>query len=388
MPVYDAEDIVDLKNRKKRRKRLIKLSVALLLICIAAGMYFTRDTWLGRLRGIGKQYKTIVNSGQLATGNFPIELGSGYNYQMDFSSKKLMVLSDNYLYIYNTKGSLLKKRQHPYTNSILRAGDGRALVYESGGYEFSVEDEDEVIYTKKFEQNVLFARISSDGYVAVVTTEENYSCKLTVYNRKGDVIYERKCMDMVSDVSFKGGSSGCVLSYIKVENGSNVTIVQALDFRESSEKWSSPGLSTFGLEIFSTGSGAFVYGLDSCGYIDKNGQISSYYKYDGDLVAGDSDSGKAAVIVNNDDIRKYMAVLFTGEGSEPLILQLDSPTVDVAVSKGLAYILCQDGVHAYDFSGSLRSTAKVNDSYTGFVRSSDHVFLKGFNRIDRIDYDT
>ena len=99
--VIDAEDIVELKNRKQRRKKLIKLLVIILLAVITVGLYFTRDTWYPKLRGIGKQYKTIVNTGQLATGNFPIELSAGTDYQMRYTVKRVMVLSDTYLYIYD-----------------------------------------------------------------------------------------------------------------------------------------------------------------------------------------------------------------------------------------------------------------------------------------------
>ena len=99
-------------------------------------------------------------------------------------------------------------------------------------------------------------------------------------------------------------------------------------------------------------------------------------------------SGKSAVVVNNDDRRTYTAALFSGNGKKPLVIELESPAVAVSVFRGLAYILTQEEVQAYDFSGHLRSTAKVNDSYYGFVRSDDHIFLKGFDKIDRIDYDT
>lgn len=388
MAVIDAEDIVDLKKRKMRRKRFIKLLAVIILCCVAAALYFTKDKWYPKLRGLGKQYKTIVNSGQLATGNFPIEVSGGSDYQLRYTVKKIMVLSDTYLYIYDTDGTLLKKRQHAYSNSILRVANGKALVYESGGYKFSVEDEDEVFYDREFDDNILFARLSSDGYTAVVTTSKNYSCKITVYNRKGTMIYERSCIDPVSDLSFIDDSEGCMVTYIKAENGTHVTTVQEIDFSESEEEWTSPGFSTLGLEVFGSDEGAFIYGLDSCGYVNRDGKISSYYKYDGDLVAAASISGKSAVVINNDDTRKYVAALFPSNDSEPLIIELNTPGVDVSVFKGLAYILCQDGVYTYDFSGSLRSTAKVGDSYTGFVRSDNHIFLKGYNKIDRIDYDT
>ena len=99
-------------------------------------------------------------------------------------------------------------------------------------------------------------------------------------------------------------------------------------------------------------------------------------------------SGKSAVVINNDDRRVYTAALFSGNGKTPLVVELESPAVAVSVFRGLAYILTQEEVLAYDFKGNLRSTAAVNDSYSGFVRSDDHIFLKGYDKIDRIDYDT
>ena len=207
-----------------------------------------------------------------------------------------------------------------------------------------------------------------------------------IYDKKGKSIYDRKCIEMVSDLSFTDSSKGCVLSYITAENGRLVTKVSKIVFTESGELWNSPGINTLGLEVYGFSDGAFVLGMEACGYVDGNGQISSYYEYDGDLAAGASSGGMSAVAINNDDRRKYVLALFKSGGSEPLIVDLEAPSVDVIVFDELAYVLCQGKILAYDFSGGLRSTADVNDSYTGFERSGDHIFLKGYNKVDRIDY--
>lgn len=388
MPMYDVDDIVDQKNKEKRKRRIVRFLVAAVILVTASVLMLTKDQWLPKLRGIGKQYKTIVNSGKLAEGNFPIEVSGGEDYQLKYTVKKIMVLSDTNLYIYDTDGTLLKKRQHAYTNSVLRVANGRALVYENGGNKFSTEDEDEVFYSKSYNNKILFARLSSEGYTAVVTTSDNFSCELIVYNKKGSVVYERKCTDMISDISFINKSSGCFVSFIKAENGALATTVQEIDFKESEEKWTSLPMDTLGLEIFGSDEGAFIYGTGACGYVNKGGEISSFYKYDGECKAGASMSGKSAVVINDDDARKYTAVLFADNNDEPVIIDLGSTAVDVSVFGGYAFVLCSDKLLAYEFDGTLRSTAEVTDAYTGFVRSDEHIFLKGYNRIDRIDYET
>lgn len=388
MPMYDANDIVELKKRKKRKRRIIQLIVFLLLAGLAAAAYLTQEIWLPELRGIGKQYTTIVNDGRLAEGNFPIEINGGVGYQISSSDSDVIVLSDAYVYFYSEEGGLIKRRQHAYTNAVMKAVNNRVLIYESGGDSFSIEDKNGVIYTKNLEKNIMFVRISEEGYAAVVTTSENYECEIKVYDRRGEIIYERKCVERVNDISFTGGSTGCVISYISAENGSLVTSVQEVAFTESGEKWTSPPLDTLGLEVYSFSGGAFVLGIDACGYIDDKGQISSFYRYDGDFAGGSSSGGKSAVIINSDDRRKYVMALFDGGNVEPMIVNFDTRLIDVIVDDGLAYIMTQNAILAYDFTGALRSTATVNDSYTGFVRNDNYVFLKSFSKIDRINYES
>lgn len=388
MPSYDENDIVEMKNREHRKKKLIKFIIFVLIVTITAGLYFTRDMWLDKIRGIGRQYNTIINSGTLAEGNFPIEINGEYSYQLKQTQNKFIILSDIHIFFYNADGTLMRKRQHAYTNAVLQADNGRALIYEHGGNEFSIENEEGIIYEKKFDNNIMFARISAEGYSAVITTSKNYDCEMFIYDKKGNMIYERRCMEHVNDISFTDGSNGCVISYIKAENGLLTTSVQKIEFTESNPKWTSAGLNTAGLDLFGYDDGAFVLGIDACGYINGTGQISSYYRYDGDLEGGASIGGKSAVIINNDDRRKYVMVLFSGNNTEPLIIDLGQEAVDVEVYDGLAYVMCKEEIRAYDFNGELRSKAVISDSYSGFVRSSEYIFLKGYNKIDRIDYES
>lgn len=388
MPLYDKNDIVEVKNREKKKKKLTKLFIFFIVALIIAGLYFTKDMWLNKMRGIGRQYNTIINSGTLAEGNFPIEISDEYNYQLKQTKDKFVILTDIHIYFYNVDGTLMRKRQHTYTKAVLQAENGKALIYENGGDEFCIEDEEGIIYKNTFSNNIRFARISHEGYTAVVTTSENYDCEIIVFDNKGNIIYERKCMERVSDISFINQSGGCVVSYLMAENGSLTTAVQQIDFTESMEKWTSPGIDTAGLDVFGYNGGAFVLGIDACGYINENGQISSYYRYDGDLEGGASVNGKSAVIINNDDRRKYIMVLFTGNNSEPLTIDLEQQAVDVTIYGGLAYVMCKEEIRAYDFEGALRSKAVISDSYSGFARSKEYIFLKGYNKIDRIDYES
>lgn len=388
MPMYDASDALDEKKKEKQKKRFFRIVILLILLFIAACIYITQELWLPKLQGLEKQYTTIVNDGKLAEGNFPIAINNRGDYQMDNSGNTIYVLCDANIYLYSFEGGLVRKRQHVYSNAILNVSGDLALLYESGGYKYSIEDRNGLIYEKTVDDNIMFVRLSADGYAAVVTTSADYACKIAVFDSDGNLIYERKCVERVNDINFLKDSSGCIISYIYAENGSLVTSVQKTAFSESREKWTSPGLNTFGITVYSFDDGAALIGDKACGYVDDTGQISSVYRYDGEFAGGASENGKSAVILNSSDTRKYIAALFDGGGKEPLILEFDSPLVDVSVKGGLAYIMTRKTISAYDFEGGLRSTVEINDSYTGFSRGNGYIFLKSFNKIDRINYES
>lgn len=385
--MYDATDMLDFKKKKKRKQRLIRVVLILFLLAGASAAYLTQDIWLPKIRNINRQYQTIINDGELAEGNFPIMINSGADYQMDYSGNYLTVFSDSTMYFYSDEGGLIKHSQHAYTNPVMLSVSGRALLYEIGGDEFCLEDSNGTVYDQRYtDRKIMFARLSEEGYTAVVTTSEKYYCEIIVYDRKGTSIYERKCVERVNDISFREGSEGCVISYISAENGSLVTSVISVDFSEGGSLWSSPGLDTFGLDVYSYTGGAFLLGMDACGYVDNAGNITSFYRYEADYQGGASSNGQSAVILNNEAQRQYTLVLFDGGGKEPIMVGQASPLIDVHVADGLAYVMTSEAIFAYDFTGALRSTAQINDSYTGFERSGKHIYLKSFNKIDRIDY--
>ena len=51
-----------------------------------------------------------------------------------------------------------------------------------------------------------------------------------------------------------------------------------------------------------------------------------------------------------------------------------------------AYIMTSKNIMAYDFEGQLRSTVEISDACSSFRRSDNYIFLLGYDKIDRIDY--
>ena len=160
-----------------------KLFLFLMLLLLAGIIYARRDVWYPKLEGIGTRYQTIrQNDGTLAEGNFPLTVSGGIDYETADMNGSLVILSDANFYIYGLDGNLRESRQHAYANAMMEVAGKKALIYESSGNQFRVESKSKTLYTKELDEQIVFARLSSNGNVAVVTTSQLCACTIRVYD--------------------------------------------------------------------------------------------------------------------------------------------------------------------------------------------------------------
>ena len=366
----------------------MKFFIIIIIAAIIYGMYHFREKWLPKLRGIGDTYQTVVNDGKLAEGNFPIEIFGESNYQLEYSSDVLFLLNDAYIYLYNQEGGLLDSRQHAYSNAILKASAGKALIYESGGYKLRVEGKNKTSYSATMEHPIIFARISADGFVAAVTTSGNFTCELTIYDNKGKVVYVRECVERIIDISFMNGSVGAMISYVMEINGALVTEFEKASFTSAEAKHKSNPVSSYCLMSNIYNGGAVIIGDLNCAYFNDLGNIAMTYDYDGKFAGCDISGESAAIILKNEERRKYSLVLIKNAQTFPVVINSDEEFRHVLIYNGLVYAMSGGSIRAYDFSGQIRSTATISDSYDHFRRCDRYIFLMNYDRIDRIDYDS
>lgn len=380
-------DIVETKKKEKRRRIIIKFIILTVLVLIVGGLYYYRDKWYPKLEGLGEKYQTTIqNNGKLAEGNFPIEISGGSEYQFEITNKTGYLLNDAYVYIYNQNGGLIESRQHGYSNAVMKAAGGRALIYESGGFNFRIESSKKTVFTKKMDNIIIFGRIN-ENYTAIVTASDKFASVLTVYDKQGKFVYGRDCVERIIDVSFTDDGKGCLLSFINASNGALVNITEKINFDKSEAIWVSEQAETFCIESYPLSSGgAVILGEEECAYYDSSGKIENSSIYDGTFNGGDVKNGQTAIITNDGQRRKYLLTLISDEESEPIKINSEEVLKDVAIYDGCAYIMTSKNIMAYDFTGQLRSTVEISDAYSSFRRSGDYIFLLGYDKIDRIDY--
>jgi hypothetical protein len=366
---------------------LIVVSVVLVVAIVLVIVF--RDNIMNAYRRFStSDSDIIVNSGELADGNFPISItNDDIDYQFGSMGKYFVMLSDTHMYIYSQDGTLKDTRQHDYTSSILKCASNRALVYESGGKNFKVESPRSTVYSKTMDNSIVFARINDNGYVAVITTAEMYACELTIYNEYGDEVYHRGCVDRIEDLCFTNDNNGCVLATVSALEGQIVTNVMYLNFSDQDDTWTTDPLETLCLDIQMTEDGnIFLFGDTKCAYYDMQGNQLGGYSYKNELISGACSDGKCAILFENEERRKTTMLLIKDVDATPIEIVVDNNVKEIYVEDSMVYVLKNDSLETYDFDGNLLATSEVSDVYKDFIKISDEIFLISYNSIDKIEY--
>lgn len=382
------EDPVDLYavRRRKKRRRLLKRS--LLFLSIAAVLlllYRKRDIWIPRLETIGSKHQSMHGDGSFPDGGFPLQVYGSENYQIGKMNQKLLVLSDSYLNIYETNGSLHASRQHTYGAPMLQSAGNYALVYENGGTRFRLDTGSGMKYEKTITDSIIFGRVSEEGEVLLVTSSDSCACRMVIFNNKGQSYYERNCVEDITEAAFTPDSKGCYAVSIRVKNGIMQSVVHAYSFK-SGDLWSSQPLDMLVISVYNTDSGLFLLGDEAACYLDSRGAVLSTYRYPDALAGGDCIGDTAAVLLRNDDKRTYTVAIMNGDAANPVLHVYDKTVKSIGLMHDSKNVLVQlrSRLESLRLNGSVGDTAAVTDSCRSFLQIGSYVFLTGYGRIDRV----
>lgn len=373
-------DVVLLRERRKRRKRLFRALIILAVVLLGALIYASREKWFPKLEQIGSQH---ANLSAETDGEFMLTVSGGVDYHAEFVNHDLFVLCDKYIYIYDMDGELKDSRQHAYSNAIMKTNATRALLYSHNGTEFRVDAQNKMLYEKTTERPIWFAVLSDDGRVAVVTESETYACCLYVYDSNGELIYTRNCLERLIDVSFQ--DDGCVCATIGAENGEIVTVLKYIQFHDSDVKWTSEALPALCWRVYSLKDGSsFVIGDTETAYYSNTGSLIRTYEYNGILMDCDFADGQGAVLLKNERRRQSVLLLFSDSSANPVAVYFDSICKNIRIQDNIVYLLDAGKIKGYSFTGTELSSLEVKDAYEKILKNGKYFYLLGYDRIQRV----
>ena len=380
----NVTDFAELRRIKKKRRNMQKFLGFMAILVIALGLYVSRERWVPNVNS----KNTLFSDNEISGGNFPLSITNGINYQTCRFGDVFVLLSDTRFYIYSITGELLETRQHTYSNTVLKHSSTKALVYEQGGSNFKVEGKRKTVYEKKIENSICMAAISEKGYVAVVSSSDQYVCELTVYDAKGTEIYFRGCVERIMDVAFNKDSTGCSIITINANEGQMVSKATSLEFESNEDKWQTDELATCCISAYTTDDGGlFVFGDTQCAYYNNKGECKQGYIYGSTLIDAMFVEDKAAMIFESEERRKTSLVMISSHNSDPVEITIDKNVKCIFAEKDEVYIMTENAIEAYSYSGKLIKSKEISENYREFYKIDNYMLLLGYNKIDMMEFE-
>lgn len=376
-------------RRKKRAKRNIKnLTFVLAVVMVLGLVYLSRDAWLEFFDGIldKHQHTALQYDGTLEGGNYPIDISKKTNTRIGKMSKNWTLFADTTFYVYDSSGDIVYSAQAPYSNPIVEESGKRALVYDQGGYNFTVAGPRDTIYSKRLTNQILLGAIGPDGSAAIVTADEKYISYLTIYDKSGSEIYHWADGTMITAVDIAENGKGCLVSCSYARGGTFRSVVSRLDFSSTEVPMQTVPLETLGFEVRYCDGGFWLLGRDRLYRLNSDGGVEFNLEYDYELSGFDLGDKLAVMIFETADGSGGTVTVASVDGSDLGTAAITSRVDGCYVTDKAVYILSDGELDAFDRTGNLLATAPLSTPYRAFSVLGDDVYLLGYRSVEKIEF--
>lgn len=374
----ERDDINQYRKKRKRKKSIIKLIV---FILVAAAIIIVVINW----KNIFAPLKDIGSKN--GEGGFPINLTGSANYVLGDMGDNFYLLTDTYLYTYNSDGAELTDKQHGFQNPVCSSNDKRALVYDKNGKDMKVYSKNSELYSKSFEDSIVFAQMGTDERCAVVTTSSRYSNFLYVLNSEGKQIFRWASPDeKIMQVCFGADDKSIYVSVVGESNGTLLSSVLRFEVSGGeSETWRTAigNNVSYSLEKCSDGiyavtpSGAFLIN-------ETTGEIKASNSYSKE-VCGITDTDGIRVTIFRDPVSNgETATVYDDVLEISSALSLENTSV-FDTNNGKLYVLSGNVLTAYDKSLKEINSYELDDEYSDIKVIGNRAYLLGYNKVQHID---
>ncbi len=375
------------KEKAKARNRLIiKLVIIIVLVIAAAVVWLNAEKIFEPFRGIASQIdtKTSLDAG------FPIELPASGDYAFDRMGDGFSLLTDTYLFMYDTDGAQVFALKHGYSNPEKTLSSKRIMLYDKAGYKFGMYSRTSLLFQHATDDKIVYASVGSDNLAAVVTRSDRYSNILYVYDDGGNWKYTRKFADeSVMQAAFVGDGEHMIVSTLSSMGGDIIS-----NFYKFSIKNPEGNVWKYTLRSNSLPCELYADEKNVIAVCDNtvislgcdDGILNGSYPYSGKL--RDAVINSDHILLHYEDIsaNRHIAMVLDPQAEASTLVTINSSTVDMAMDDSGIYILDGTKLHIYDFMLTDDTEVPVaNEGYSDFVKIGNEIFLMGYRNIDKTE---
>ncbi len=348
--------------RKKRRakiatgrfKKFVGAALLFAIVCGAVYIFVTEDV-------IGIIGDRIASAG--SGGTMPVEMAGNSVTDTFTCGDNIGILTDGAVYLYAKSGKLLLSQQHDMVNPVVEASGRRFLIYDQGGTKLMVRMRDKVLFEKEFDNTIISASLSDDGWLSVVTKAQRYASKLSVW----DSTYETEVFSwsasneyIVCGAADAGSKTVAAAALSANDYGEIVTTVNVFTTEAAVELSKREFKGAAVISLAYDGNGDVKLVCDSlAALIDRNGKLlgNCYFDREPIRVINQSGSAGAAVIFDRYTESRATEIIFLGEKFEnKKTVSVSGKFVCASAAGSKTAVYCSGTVNVFDRNGERTAT--------------------------------
>lgn len=372
----DRNDINKFRKKTRRRSLYLKLGVALLVVLVVILVAANWDRLISPFKDAALE---------VGSGGFPVALPGSTEYVMDELGENFYLMTDTYLYTYNSDGANIASIQHGFQNPVSDSNSRRVMIYDRNGKGFKFYSRAAEVYSNVLDDTIVFGSVGSGERCAVVTTSSRYSNYLYVFNGEGRQIFRWASPEnKIMQVCFAEGDGSIFVSVIGERGGELRLSVMRFDLDNAeSAIWTTETGSSVTYSLQYTPEGIYVVTEDGALLLDgESGEIKARNSFTKSVYGIPETDGLRAVIFNDSGFNGETVVAYNEELTAEFSLTPDRITA-FDVSGGRLYLLTGNRLKVYDSSLMGIKEYELDDVYADLIVIGSDAYLLGYNSVQR-----
>lgn len=372
------------KNKFEKKKKFKKRSFILLaVVVLAAAAYFCWD--IIAPEALSENVRNFIN--EIGSNKYPVDFGDGTTQTAVSVGSDIGILTDTSFIIYSRNGTKLVTRPHGFNNPYAVCGGGRALIFDLGGKQFSVETRFSEPLSQTMDYAITSAAMGGNGSFAIITEAENYLSELTAYSNSNKAVFKWDssqgrilCADISPDGKMlaavvTGARKGSVFSDIYIFNLSKKDPVAVKKYDD-----------TFFYSVkFKDNKRLAAVGTQKAVFLYTSGKEKSVYSFGENEALCTSNSSGPVVIAFKKTAGSTDLVSLDGEGKKLGETKISGEVNKICQGGGRIVALQNSKVTAFDSNLKIISKISIPFGPKAVIATGKYIFAVGTQSVGRYD---
>lgn len=374
--------ILNGKKQAKKIRRLVALGLIFTIALVILLISLLSPT------GIGEMYSNFSATFSLKS-RLPVELNGTETYNVSAKSNYFYLLSDTDISVISNNGKVAFRDNHGFSSPVLCESEARALIYDQNGTGVRIYNAKGLVHSYDSKNTVFAADIARNGTFAVAGKSENYTSMVTVFNKKGEMLYEWYCPEeTINSVAVAPDGKSVAVSTVCVSDGKFDSTVYILKYDSADPVFAKRYDGAFVYSINSVSRKTFTVVCENkCDIIfwKDYSVLSHETEYDINFVRSDSEYTVIASCRENND-GNYSFSVYNSMKKLTLSFDFEGHVDDFQINGKNIFILSGNMVYLINSDGKI---AKTGESGFGTVKivpvSSSSCLAVGHNSVTIIN---